>query len=58
MPKYDFKCMDCNAEIEFEKTINDNIYPTCCNKIMQRIWTAPAAIFNGSGFYSTDNRKK
>jgi len=58
MPRYDFKCNACNNKIEFEKTINDDKYPQCCNKSMQRLWTAPIAIFRGSGFYSTDNRKK
>lgn len=58
MPRYDFKCIACNSQIEFEKTINDDAYPKCCNKVMQRVWTAPAAIFNGSGFYSTDNKKR
>jgi predicted nucleic acid-binding Zn ribbon protein len=58
VPKYDFRCLICFAEIEFEKSINDDKTPICCNKTMQKIWTAPGAIFNGSGFYSTDNRKK
>ena len=32
--------------------------PTCCSNIMTRVWTtAPNVMFNGSGFYSTDNRK-
>jgi putative FmdB family regulatory protein len=57
MPRYDYKCSICSSQIELEKSIDDNIYPVCCNESMQRLWSAPAAIFNGSGFYSTDNRK-
>jgi putative FmdB family regulatory protein len=57
MPRYDYKCSICSSQIEFEKSIGDDKYPVCCNESMQRVWSTPAAIFNGSGFYSTDNRK-
>lgn len=57
MPRYDFKCLQCNSQIEFEKAFDD-AYPKCCGNSMQRIWSTPSAIFRGSGFYSTDNRKK
>jgi putative FmdB family regulatory protein len=57
MPRYDYKCSICSSQTELEKSIGDDIYPVCCNESMQRLWSAPAAIFNGSGFYSTDNRK-
>jgi len=57
MPRYDFKCSICNSQVEFERSIGDEKYPICCNVSMERLWSAPAAIFNGSGFYSTDNRK-
>ena len=58
MPRYDYRCSICSSQVEFEKSISDDIYPVCCNESMQRLWSAPAAIFNGSGFYSTDNRKQ
>jgi len=57
MPRYDYKCSVCSSQIEFEKSIGDDKYPVCCNESMQRLWSATAVIFNGSGFYSTDNRK-
>jgi putative FmdB family regulatory protein len=57
MPRYDYKCSICSSQIEFEKSISDDKYPVCCNESMQRLWSAPTAIFNGNGFYSTDNRK-
>lgn len=57
MPRYDFKCSICNSQVEFERSIGDEKYPICCNLSMERLWSAPAAIFNGNGFYSTDNRK-
>ena len=51
MPLFDFKCNYCTDVIE----INENIPPACktCGEVMQRIWSAPAVKFNGSGFYST-----
>jgi putative FmdB family regulatory protein len=58
VPKYDYKCSICSSQIEFEKSIEEDRHPVCCNESMQRLWSAPAAIFNGSGFYSTDNRGK
>ena len=57
MPRYDYKCSICHVQIEFEKSIGDDTNPICCRESMQRVWSAPVAIFNGSGFYSTDNRK-
>lgn len=58
MPRYDFKCSVCSSQVELERSIGDEKYPICCNVSMERLWSAPAAIFNGSGFYSTDNRKQ
>lgn len=51
MPMYDFKCTVCTDVIE----INVNEPPGCptCGETMQRIWSAPAVQFKGSGFYST-----
>ena len=58
MPRYDYKCSECGSSIEFERGFGEDREPSCCNQIMTRQWGAPAGIiFNGSGFYSTDNRK-
>jgi len=57
MPRYDYRCSVCSSQIEFEKSIGDEQFPICCNKSMQRVWSSPGIIFNGRGFYSTDNRK-
>lgn len=57
MPRYDYRCSVCSAQIEFEKSIGDEQLPICCNQSMQRVWSSPGVIFNGRGFYSTDNRK-
>jgi len=58
MPKYDYQCNICSSNVEFERGIDQTIEPTCCSKTMIRMWgSAPSVVFNGSGFYSTDNRK-
>jgi len=57
MPVYDYKCMMCFSSVEFKREFGEDREPSCCNQIMERQWSAPAAIFNGNGFYSTDNRK-
>jgi putative FmdB family regulatory protein len=51
MPLFDFKCNCCSDVIE----VSENIPPACktCGETMQRIWSAPAIKFNGTGFYST-----
>lgn len=57
MPLYDYKCSKCSMNIEFNRGFGEDREPTCCGEIMQRQWTSPGIIFNGSGFYSTDNKK-
>ena len=58
MPRYDYKCAVCSSQVEFERGFGEDREPVCCSQSMQRVWTATATIFNGSGFYSTDNRKR
>jgi predicted nucleic acid-binding Zn ribbon protein len=43
--------------IEFKREFGEDREPSCCGDIMSRQWTSPGVIFNGSGFYSTDNKK-
>jgi predicted nucleic acid-binding Zn ribbon protein len=53
--------MDCAKRFTKERSINDaDPGYTCdvCNKSLVRVYSQIGAIFNGSGFYSTDNRKK
>lgn len=60
MPLYDFKCDDCQKVFEVKKSFEDKSEERCsiCNTIMTRQMTIPAIQFKGSGFYSTDNRRK
>ena len=58
MPVYDYKCTQCSGTVEFKREFDDSIEPVCCNQTMSRQWSSPGVVFNGTGFYSTDNRKK
>lgn len=60
MPLYDYKCDDCQSLFEIKKSFDDRSEERCknCMGIMTRQMTVPAIQFKGSGFYSTDNRKK
>ncbi len=58
MPVYEYKCSKCQIVIEYKRDFDDNTDPLCCNEVMQRQWSSPGVLFNASGFYSTDNRKR
>ena len=57
MPVYDYKCSICSMSTEFQRGFGEDREPSCCGQLMQRVWSSPGIIFNGSGFYSTDSRK-
>jgi predicted nucleic acid-binding Zn ribbon protein len=43
--------------IEYQRGFGEDREPVCCEQTMQRQYSSPGVLFNGSGFYSTDNRK-
>jgi hypothetical protein len=53
MPTYDYEC--AKEGIKMILTLPfDHEQPVClCGELMERIYTAPAVKFKGSGFYST-----
>lgn len=53
-PRADYRCPECSHITEAQPCEE----PTCdvCGIPMERIWTAPAPIFKGPGFYTTDSR--
>ena len=57
---YDYKCTTCANTYELERGMTDpEEFPICvdCRVPMVRDYSAPAVVFTGSGFYSTDNRR-
>lgn len=67
MPTYEFKCPACGARDEIEELMSEIsetivlcIEDSCWVEgvEMKRVFTAPATVFKGSGFYRNDNRPK
>jgi putative FmdB family regulatory protein len=61
MAKYEYDCMPCGIRIVKERSINDSdpgYSCETCNQLLVRVYSNVGAVFNGSGFYSTDNRKR
>ena len=55
MPFYEFNCSKCELSTELQSSFKDEIKPPQCNKCgadMRRVYSAPAAIFRGSGWGS------
>ena len=59
MPIYEYRC-DKGHEFEVLQRMSDDSLTSCevCNAPAQRVLSAPAVHFKGSGFYSTDYAKK
>ena len=56
MPIYEFECKKCKAHSEVFQKLNDKP-PTKCRKCggrLERVLSAPAIQFKGSGWYVTD----
>lgn len=53
MPTYDYKCTVCGIVREIFRNLGEDSEPVCCDKNMERVWTAPPVQFKGTGFYST-----
>ena len=61
MPLYTFFCSKCNTDVDVKRSFNESSTEAICeicNSVMTRQWNQVGVVFNGSGFYSTDNRKK
>jgi putative FmdB family regulatory protein len=60
MPIYQYICDPCKNEFEVNKSVNDDTIPVCikCGNSARKVFSLGGILFNGSGFYSTDNRKK
>jgi putative FmdB family regulatory protein len=60
MPAYEYDCMTCAVRYTKVRAISENdpgYECDTCNKSLVRVYSNVTAVFNGSGFYSTDNRK-
>jgi putative FmdB family regulatory protein len=56
MPIYEFECRKCKAHVEVFQKLNDK-HPVKCRKCggrLEKLMSAPAIQFKGSGWYVTD----
>jgi putative FmdB family regulatory protein len=56
MPIYEFECRKCKAHVEVYQKVNDKPPAKCrkCGGKLDRVISAPAIQFKGSGWYVTD----
>ncbi len=59
MPLYTFQCTTCGTRFERAQHMTDQAMPECPagHRTVRRVFTLPAVIFQGAGFYSTDHRR-
>jgi len=60
MTVYRFMCTECGARFEKRLRYEDLQQPQACpagHLQTRRVYSAPAVVYKGSGFYSTDHRK-
>jgi len=60
VPIYEYKCNECSTQFELRRNFGDESEPSCpkCSGRTRRVFSAVPVIFRGSGFYTTDSRKK
>ena len=56
MPRYDYRCVDCNNEFELVQSFSEAGNGVCpdCSGSGRRVFHAVPVIYKGSGFYTTD----
>jgi putative FmdB family regulatory protein len=56
MPLYEYQCQDCGNTIEVIQKFSDDPLHKCgsCGGALERLLSAPAIQFKGSGWYVTD----
>ena len=56
MPIYEYVCTTCGAHFECRQGFNDSPVQICPqgHHTVRRVFSPPAIVFKGSGFYTTD----
>ena len=59
MPLYEYACVECGEKIEVRQSMSDPPLdkPDCGGKL-EKLMSASAIQFKGSGFYETDYKNK
>ncbi len=60
MPLYEYCCADCNKSLEVIQKFSDSDLVDCpeCGGRLEKVLSAPAIRFKGSGWYVNDYAKK
>ncbi|MDR3070629.1 MAG: zinc ribbon domain-containing protein [Propionibacteriaceae bacterium] len=60
MPTYQYKCRECDADLEVVQSFSDEPLTICpqCRGELRKVYSAVGVVFKGSGFYATDSRSK
>ena len=56
MPRYDYRCVECDNYFELRQSFSEAGKGTCpqCSGEGRRVYHAVPVIYKGSGFYTTD----
>lgn len=56
MPLYEYRCLNCGERTEALQHVGDAPLTTCprCEGVLEKVISAPALQFKGSGWYVTD----
>lgn len=56
MPTYVYACRECDERLEVVQKMSDEPLKECpkCPGALRRVLFAPAVVYKGSGFYTTD----
>ncbi len=60
MPVYEYACTACGERTEARQTFDDPPLEECpqCGGRLRKLYSPVGIVFKGSGFYSTDTKKK
>ena len=60
MPIYEYACTACGERVEAKQSFDDPPLETCeiCGGKLRKLYSPVGVVFKGSGFYSTDTKKK
>lgn len=59
MPTYQYRCRECDEDLEVVQSFTDDPLtkcPNCKKKALRKVFAAPGIAFKGSGFYKNDSR--
>ena len=60
MPIYEYRCQACSHTFDLKQGFDAEPIATCliCSGQAPRVFSMPAVIYKGSGFYTTDYKQK